>query len=59
MYVVACARELRRRARRALGEGRYHEAHELAGRAQELHRTPVGHEILQMAWLLGEVYVQP
>ena len=58
MFVVACAQQLRRQARRALCEGRYHEAHELAGRAQDLHRAPGGHQILRMAWLLGEVCVQ-
>ena len=59
MVMVARARQLRGQARRALGEGRYHEARELAGQAQDLHHTPLGHKIVVIAALLDEAGVQP
>lgn len=58
MRVIACAQQLRRRARQALCEGRYAEARALADRAQTLQRTGPGYEIAQMARLLGMVSVR-
>jgi predicted amidophosphoribosyltransferase len=58
MLVAARARRLRGQARQALCEGRYHDAHRLAATAQDLHRTPLGHEIMQMARLLDMVSVR-
>jgi predicted amidophosphoribosyltransferase len=58
MFVVACAQQLRGRARQALCEGRYREARELAGKAQDLHCTPLGHKIVAVAALLDEAQVQ-
>jgi predicted amidophosphoribosyltransferase len=54
MFVIACAQQLRGRAREALCAGRYHKARVLAGRAQELHRTPLGQKIVTLALLLDE-----
>jgi uncharacterized protein HemY len=59
MFVVARAQQLRGQARRALCEGRYQEARELAGQAQDLHRTPLGHKIMVIAALLDEAGAQP
>ena len=58
MLVAACAQRLRREARQALCEGRYQDAHRLAGAAQELYRTALGHEIAQMARLLDMVSIR-
>ena len=58
MFVAACAQRLRGQARQALCEGRYHDAHEFAGEAQNLHRTPLGHKIIQIARLLDMVTVR-
>lgn len=59
MFVVARAQQLRGQARRALCAGRYQEARELAGQAQDLHHTPLGHKIVMIAALLDEAGVQP
>jgi hypothetical protein len=58
MFIAACAQRLRDRARQALCEGRYHEAQALAAEAQNLHRTPRGHEIEQIARLLDMVSIR-
>ena len=58
MLVVARAYQLRRQARQALGEGRYHAAYELASEAQNLHHTALGQKIMLVARPLGMVSVQ-
>ena len=58
MLVSACAHRLRRQARQALCEGRYRDAYELADEAQNLHGTPLGRKIGQVARLLSMVSVR-
>jgi hypothetical protein len=58
MLVVAQAYQLRHQARRALCQGRYHTAYELASEAQNLHRTSLGQKMVLVARLLDMVRVQ-
>ncbi len=58
MLVAAYAHRLRRQARQALCEGRYHDAQELADEAQNLQHTPLGRKIGQLARLLDMVSVR-
>jgi len=58
MLVAACAQRLRGQARQALCEGRYGDAHRLAGAAQNWHGTLLGHKIVQMARLLDMVSIR-
>jgi len=58
MFVAACAQRLRRRARQALCEGHYRAALELAAEAQNLHCTPRGHKLAQIARLLDMVSIR-
>ena len=58
MRVAAGAQRLRRQARQALCEGRYHEAQQLAGAAQDFHDTALGHKLLQTARVLDMVSIR-
>lgn len=58
MQLLAHAHHLRSRARRALYEARYHQAHDLAAEAERLHHTPHGRKILLTAAALDRVSVK-
>ena len=59
MRLVAGAYHLRTRARRALAQHRYQEAHELAHQAEVLHSTPLGRKLALTSGAMAMIVVTP